>query len=173
MLPFTVLPYCVFFFIFFHYLFYCLYCGQIYDDDDDDDALSLGEKKRGRPRTAWIDNVTSWTYGTEAWRQHPESGQQICMENDDSQCGLASDGGRLKARRGKALSLRRTGTCILARSLKKLGPNRIRSGGRPIRINRIGWWISARCCPRGRIKVWVPMWKTIGAASFCMPGSLL
>jgi len=22
--------------------------------------------KRGRPRTVWIDNVTSWTYGTEA-----------------------------------------------------------------------------------------------------------
>jgi len=25
-----------------------------------------GNRKRERPRTAWIDNVTSWTYRTEA-----------------------------------------------------------------------------------------------------------
>ena len=31
-------------------------------------------RKRGRPKTAWIDNVTSWTDGTEAWRYNPESG---------------------------------------------------------------------------------------------------
>jgi len=29
-------------------------------------TLPAGNRKRGRPRTAWIDNVTSWTYGTEA-----------------------------------------------------------------------------------------------------------
>jgi len=39
-----------------------------------------GSRKRGRPKTAWIDNVD----GTEDRRYNPESGQQICMENDDS-----------------------------------------------------------------------------------------
>ena len=60
-----------------------------------------GNRKRGSPKTAWIDNVTSWTGlkledtirkvdNRSAWR---------------TTCSLPSDRGRLKARQGNASKL--------------------------------------------------------------------
>jgi len=57
-----------------------------------------GARKRGRPRTAWMDNIKTWTSLTLRERVNQNDRGQGQMEKVRSWCGQPSDRGRLKNR---------------------------------------------------------------------------
>jgi len=56
-----------------------------------------GAHRRGSPRTAWMDNIKTWT-GLPLWKSQSERQSTEIMEKVRPQCGQPSDRGWLKNR---------------------------------------------------------------------------
>ena len=57
-----------------------------------------GARRRGRPRTAWMDNIKTWTDRTLRGRVNQNDRGQGLMEKVRQWCGQPSDRGQLKNR---------------------------------------------------------------------------
>jgi len=74
-----------------------------------------GARRRGRPRTAWVDNIKTWTgLSVEESMEMTEDRDKIRLW-----CGQPSDRGRLKNRTESGPDLRGGANCAVAQGLHK------------------------------------------------------
>jgi len=77
-----------------------------------------GSRKRGRPKTSWLGNITEWT-NVNLDTDNENSGQKNRMENNDLSCGQPSDRG-WEGEFKKSICIASAGQCNTGRPKKRL-----------------------------------------------------